>query len=64
VNYKVFHNYHYKNTVLKADLLSFFANHNSDGDLFMVGMAIKGLMFFVAMSIIVRSGSEGSLSSF
>ena len=61
VYYKVFHNYHYKKYSPESRPFIVLANHNSDGDQFMVGMAIKGHMFFVASEHIVRSGFGGKL---
>ncbi|MDD3092698.1 MAG: hypothetical protein PHV04_01095, partial [Clostridia bacterium] len=59
IYYKVFHNYHYKKYKPKNKPFLVLSNHNSDGDQFMVGMAIKGHMFFVASEHIVRHGFGG-----
>lgn len=61
IYYKVFHNYHYKKYKPKNKPFLVLSNHNSDGDQFMVGMAIKGHMFFVASEHIVRHGFGGRL---
>ena len=61
VYYKVFHNYHYKKYKPKNKPFIVLANHNSDGDQFMVGIALKGHMFFVASEHILRSGFGGKL---
>jgi hypothetical protein len=64
IYYKVFHNYHYKKYKPKNKPFLVLSNHNSDGDQFMVGMAIKGHMFFVASEHIVRHGFGGRLVKF
>lgn len=61
VYYKYFHNYHYKKYKPKNKPFILLSNHNSDGDQFAVGVAIKGHMFYVASEHILRSGLGGKL---
>lgn len=64
IYYKIFHNYHYKKYKPKNRPFMVLSNHNSEGDQFMVGLAIKGHMFFVASEHIIRNGIGGKLIKF
>jgi hypothetical protein len=61
VYYKFFRNYHYRKYTPKNRPFIVLSNHNSEGDQFMVGIALKGHMFYVASEHILRSGFGGKL---